>query len=161
MTGPQAATPASAQQMAARRAGLRQASLAVLIMLIVQFALGIGVNLYVTLPPAGTLPGLTGVLNHRSRAVLGAQDGGQVLGRDPVQVQMDLGRPFERGARLGEWWCGPRHSVERGHGSRMRDRGAGRVCGPAVPPPGEQAHHASGADADSNPGGYVDHLEKL
>jgi hypothetical protein len=54
MTGPQAAAPPSAQKMAARRAGLRQASLAVLIMLIVQFALGIGVNLYVTLPPPGT-----------------------------------------------------------------------------------------------------------
>jgi hypothetical protein len=54
MTGPQAAAPPSAQKMAARRAGLRQASLVVLIMLIVQFALGIGVNLYVTLPPAGT-----------------------------------------------------------------------------------------------------------
>jgi hypothetical protein len=32
---------------------LRQASLAILIVLIVQFALGIGVNLYVTLPKAG------------------------------------------------------------------------------------------------------------
>src|SRR5512135_2672883 len=59
MTGPQAAAPPSAQKMAARRAGLRQASLAVLIMLIVQFALGIGVNLYVTLPPART-PGRGG-----------------------------------------------------------------------------------------------------
>ena len=33
--------------------GLRQASLAILIVLAVQFALGIGVNLYVTLPAAG------------------------------------------------------------------------------------------------------------
>ena len=41
------------QKMAARQAGLRQASLAILIVLIVQFALGIGVNLYVTLPAAG------------------------------------------------------------------------------------------------------------
>lgn len=33
--------------------GLRQANLAILIVLAVQFALGIGVNLYVTLPAAG------------------------------------------------------------------------------------------------------------
>ena len=36
-----------------RQAGLRQATLAILIGLIVQFALGMGVNLYVTLPAAG------------------------------------------------------------------------------------------------------------
>jgi hypothetical protein len=53
MTGPQAAAPPSAQRTAARTAGLRQASLAILIVLIAQFALGIGVNLYVTLPAAG------------------------------------------------------------------------------------------------------------
>jgi hypothetical protein len=53
MTGPQAAAPPSAQKMESRQAGLRQASLAVLIVLIVQFALGVGVNLYVTLPAAG------------------------------------------------------------------------------------------------------------
>lgn len=53
MTGPQAAAPPSAQRTASRTAGLRQASLAVLIVLIVQFALGMGVNLYVTLPAAG------------------------------------------------------------------------------------------------------------
>jgi hypothetical protein len=53
MTGPQAAAPPSAQRTASRTAGLRQASLAILIVLIVQFALGIGVNLYVTLPAAG------------------------------------------------------------------------------------------------------------
>jgi hypothetical protein len=39
--------------MESRQAGLRRASLAILIVLIVQFALGIGVNLYVTLPVAG------------------------------------------------------------------------------------------------------------
>jgi len=39
--------------MASRQDGLRQASLAILIVLAVQFALGIGVNLYVTLPAAG------------------------------------------------------------------------------------------------------------
>jgi hypothetical protein len=39
--------------MASRQAGLRRASLAILIVLIVQFALGISVNLYVTLPTAG------------------------------------------------------------------------------------------------------------
>jgi hypothetical protein len=53
MTGPQTAAPPSAQKMASRQAGLRQASLAILIVLAVQFALGIGVNLYVTLPAAG------------------------------------------------------------------------------------------------------------
>jgi hypothetical protein len=53
MTGSQTAAPPSAQKMQSRQAGLRQASLAILIVLIVQFALGISVNLYVTLPAAG------------------------------------------------------------------------------------------------------------
>jgi hypothetical protein len=53
MTGPQAAAPPAVQKMESRQAGLRQASLAILIVLIAQFALGIGVNLYVTLPAAG------------------------------------------------------------------------------------------------------------
>jgi hypothetical protein len=53
MTSPQTAAPPSARKMASRQAGLRQASLAILIVLAVQFALGIGVNLYVTLPAAG------------------------------------------------------------------------------------------------------------
>ena len=53
MTGPQTTAPPAAPKMASRQAGLRQASLAILIVLIVQFALGIGVNLYVTLPAAG------------------------------------------------------------------------------------------------------------
>jgi hypothetical protein len=53
MTGPQTAAPPAVQKMASRQAGLRQANLAILIVLIVQFALGIGVNLYVTLPAAG------------------------------------------------------------------------------------------------------------
>lgn len=54
MTSPQAAAPPSTQKMASRRANLRPASLAALIMLIVQFALGMAVNLYVTLPSAGS-----------------------------------------------------------------------------------------------------------
>ena len=53
MAGPQTAAPPSARKMASRQAGLRQANLAILIVLIVQFALGMGVNLYVTLPAAG------------------------------------------------------------------------------------------------------------
>jgi hypothetical protein len=53
VTGPQATAPPSAQRTASRTAGLRQASLAILIVLIAQFALGSGVNLYVTLPAAG------------------------------------------------------------------------------------------------------------
>jgi hypothetical protein len=53
MTGPQAAAPPAAPKMASREAGLRQANVAILIVLIAQFALGIGVNLYVTLPAAG------------------------------------------------------------------------------------------------------------
>ena len=53
MTGSQAVAPPSAQKMQARQAGLRQATLAIVIVLIVQFALGISVNLYVTLPAAG------------------------------------------------------------------------------------------------------------
>jgi hypothetical protein len=53
MTGQREVARPSAQKMASRQVGLRQASLAILIVLIVQFALGIGVNLYVTLPAAG------------------------------------------------------------------------------------------------------------
>ena len=53
MAGPQTAAPPSTRKMASRQDGLRQASLAILIVLAVQFALGIGVNLYVTLPAAG------------------------------------------------------------------------------------------------------------
>ena len=53
MTGPQTTAPPASQKVASRQAGLRQANLAILIVLIVQFALGMGVNLYVTLPAAG------------------------------------------------------------------------------------------------------------
>jgi len=53
MTGQQTAVPPSARKIESRQAGLRRASLAILIVLIVQFALGISVNLYVTLPAAG------------------------------------------------------------------------------------------------------------
>jgi hypothetical protein len=53
MTQQQAAAPPSAQKIQSRHGRLRRASLAILIVLIVQFALGIGVNLYVTLPAAG------------------------------------------------------------------------------------------------------------
>ena len=53
MTRQQAAAPPSAQKRRSRQARLRRASLAILIVLIVQFALGINVNLYVTLPTAG------------------------------------------------------------------------------------------------------------
>jgi hypothetical protein len=46
---------AGAPAVAARRlSGLRQASLGALVMLIVQFGLGIGVNLYITLPAKGS-----------------------------------------------------------------------------------------------------------
>jgi hypothetical protein len=50
VTRQQAAAPPAAQKMESRRAGMRRANLAILIVLIVQFALGISVNLYVTLP---------------------------------------------------------------------------------------------------------------
>jgi hypothetical protein len=53
MTRQQTAVPPSARTMESRQVGLRRASLAILIVLIAQFALGIGVNLYVTLPGAG------------------------------------------------------------------------------------------------------------
>ena len=53
MTRQQAAAPPSTQKIQSRQVRLRRASLAILIVLIVQFALGIGVNLYVTLPAAG------------------------------------------------------------------------------------------------------------
>ena len=49
------AVPVRAPAVSERRlSGLRRASLGALVMLIVQFALGIGVNLYVTLPAAGS-----------------------------------------------------------------------------------------------------------
>jgi hypothetical protein len=50
---PTGGSPAIGPKNRIRTAGLRQTSLAILIVLIVQFALGIGVNLYVTLPTAG------------------------------------------------------------------------------------------------------------
>jgi hypothetical protein len=53
MTSSQTAAPPSAHKTESRQVGLRRASLAILIVLIVQFALGISVNLYVTLPTAG------------------------------------------------------------------------------------------------------------
>jgi hypothetical protein len=53
MTGQQAEVPPARQKSESRQAGLRRASLAILIVLIVQFAVGISVNLYVTLPAAG------------------------------------------------------------------------------------------------------------
>src|SRR6266581_6060780 len=53
MTSPPTAAPPATQKIQSRQVGLRQASLAILIVLIVQFALGSGVNLYVTLPAAG------------------------------------------------------------------------------------------------------------
>ena len=55
MTSTPAAAPPSTQKQKteSRQAGLRPANLAILIVLIVQFALGMGVNLYVTLPAAG------------------------------------------------------------------------------------------------------------
>lgn len=53
MTGSQAAAPPSVRRAASRQAGPRQASLAILILVIAQFGLGVGVNLYVTLPAAG------------------------------------------------------------------------------------------------------------
>src|SRR5215472_17458737 len=53
MTRQQTVVPPSARTTESRQTGLRRASLAILIVLIIQFALGIGVNLYVTLPNAG------------------------------------------------------------------------------------------------------------
>jgi hypothetical protein len=53
MTSSPAAAPPAAQKRQSRQAGLRRAYLAILIALIIQFALGISVNLYVTLPTAG------------------------------------------------------------------------------------------------------------
>jgi hypothetical protein len=52
VTGQQATGPPS-HRTESRSAGFRRASLAILIVLIIQFALGISVNLYVTLPAAG------------------------------------------------------------------------------------------------------------
>jgi hypothetical protein len=53
MASSQAAAPPTTRKRQSRQAGLRRASLGILIALIVQFALGISVNLYVTLPKAG------------------------------------------------------------------------------------------------------------
>jgi len=53
MTSPPTAASPATQKIQSRQAGLRQANLAILIVLAIQLALGIGVNLYVTLPAAG------------------------------------------------------------------------------------------------------------
>ena len=53
MTSPPTAAPPATQKIQSRQAGLRQANLAILIVLAIQLALGMGVNLYVTLPAAG------------------------------------------------------------------------------------------------------------
>lgn len=53
MTGTQAAAPSSIQRTGSRQAGVRRASLIILILVITQFGLGMGINLYVTLPAAG------------------------------------------------------------------------------------------------------------
>jgi hypothetical protein len=54
MTNAGTVTAAVPAQQARRLSALRRASLASLVMLIVQFGLGIGVNLYVILPKAGS-----------------------------------------------------------------------------------------------------------
>lgn len=53
MTSPSTAAPPATRKIQSRQAGLRQANLAILILLAIQLALGMGVNLYVTLPAAG------------------------------------------------------------------------------------------------------------
>ena len=53
MTSPPTAAPPAMQKIQSRQAGLRQANLAILIVLAIQLAFGMGVNLYVTLPAAG------------------------------------------------------------------------------------------------------------
>jgi len=53
MTSPPTAAPPAPQKIQSRQAGLREANLAILIVLAIQLALGMGVNLYVTLPAAG------------------------------------------------------------------------------------------------------------
>jgi len=54
MTNLDTKTQAAPARQAQRLSGLRRASLGALVMLIVQFGLGIGVNLYVTLPAKGS-----------------------------------------------------------------------------------------------------------
>jgi hypothetical protein len=53
MTPSQAADPPSAHKRGSHQGRLRRACLVIVILLIIQFGLGIGVNLYVTLPGAG------------------------------------------------------------------------------------------------------------
>jgi len=53
MASPPTAAPPATQKTQSRQAGLRQANLAILIVLAIQLAFGMGVNLYVTLPAAG------------------------------------------------------------------------------------------------------------
>jgi hypothetical protein len=55
MTATDATAGPDAARLARTQATLRQASLGALVMLIVQFGLGVGVNLYVTLPAAGKI----------------------------------------------------------------------------------------------------------
>jgi hypothetical protein len=55
-----------------------------------------------------------------SRLVPGAEDGYHVFGGDPVQVQVYLWCPSDRGPRRWEQPGAPRHSVERIQGSAER-----------------------------------------
>jgi hypothetical protein len=77
----------------------------------------------------GRAGGLAGSL----AAAVALDDGRDILGRDAVEVDVQLAtRRRERGPlRLGEQLSGPRHRGERGPG-------AGRACQCAAPPPGGQ-----------------------
>jgi hypothetical protein len=83
------------------------------------------------------------------------EDGGDVGGdTEPCRWRWaSAGRSI---VGFGELLSGPRHSVERGHGSGERGHGAGRSQPGAAPPPSEQAHQAGGTYAHDNPGGEQD-----
>lgn len=72
-----------------------------------------------------------------------------------MQMQVDVGYPFDRGPRLWERLSGPRHL------RRKRGRGAGRVCLRTAAPPGEQAHQAGSTYAHNYPGGDQENVEDL
>jgi hypothetical protein len=110
MTSTPAAAPPSTQKLKteSRQAGLRQANLAILIVLIVQFALGMGVNLYVTLPAAGH-PGHASWFGNGTLLALGLhrQAHRRLLHRDGAGLRGRAGllrhRPVCRANRKSRW----------------------------------------------------------
>jgi hypothetical protein len=76
-------------------------------------------------------------------------------------MEVYLLRALERGTQRRERLGGPRHSVERGHSSRIRGHDAGRTCQPVPHTERQQAHQASGTYGEDHPGHNQDHADQL